>query len=194
MIFVLILVAAAVFNGWSLFEKQRHSPHGNNQNIGGDFTLLNSTTKQPFTLSSAKTPLKLVYFGYTYCPDVCPTGLTRITQALALLTPAQRSQVTTIFITVDPERDTPETLASYISNFDTSILALTGSMQQITATAEQFGVYFKAQKQTPTDKDYAVDHSSYIYLLDANNHYLAHVSHTTDATILAQKLQQLLVP
>ena len=105
----------------------------------------------------------LVYFGFTYCPDVCPTELGRIADVIDALGPAGE-RVTPILITIDPQRDTPAALADYVSRFHPRMQGLTGSSEQISEVTRRYRVFYaRAQNQTMTD--YLMDHSSFIYLV-----------------------------
>ena len=105
----------------------------------------------------------LVYFGYTFCPDVCPTELQTIATALDLLGPAA-SRVVPLFITIDPERDTPEILANYTHQFDARLIGLTGTPDQVAAAARAYRIYYA--KVTPRNgSTYLMDHSSFLYLM-----------------------------
>jgi len=113
----------------------------------------------------------LVFFGYATCPDTCPATLNEIAIALEKLGPdAKRIQA--LFITVDPERDTPETLKRYTATFDTRIVGLTGSPQQIAAVAEEYGAYGAAHRHKAGAQDYLVDHSTYIYFMDPQGKFV----------------------
>ncbi len=106
----------------------------------------------------------LVYFGYTFCPDICPTALIDLRRVLELLGPLA-AQLQPIFITIDPERDTPEVLRSYTAAIDPRLIALTGSEAQIRAAAEQFHFAY-VRYQDPSLGSYSIDHSSYFFLVD----------------------------
>lgn len=107
----------------------------------------------------------LVFFGYTFCPDICPTTLNEIAAALDRLGP-DAAKLQPLFITVDPERDTPEVMGQFTAAFDGRIVGLTGSPQQIAAVAREYGAYSAVRNAGAGDKDYLVDHSTYIYLMD----------------------------
>jgi protein SCO1/2 len=129
--------------------------------IGGPFTLVNgggTVTDQTY-----RGKWVLVYFGYTFCPDVCPTTLTNIAQALAKLGPAA-NDIQPIFITVDPKRDKPSLVGSYVKAFDPRMVGLTGSEAQIAAVAKEYHVYYAPQPGN--GPDYLVDHSSFVYLMN----------------------------
>jgi cytochrome oxidase Cu insertion factor (SCO1/SenC/PrrC family) len=130
--------------------------------VGGRFALTdehgNAVTDQTY-----RGRWMLVYFGYTFCPDVCPTELQTIAGALDKLGPQAKS-VAPLFITIDPERDTPVALANYVKLFDDRLIGLTGTPEQISAVARAYRVYYA--KVTPKDSTtYLMDHSSFIYLI-----------------------------
>ncbi len=110
--------------------------------------------------------MALVLFGYTSCPDVCPMGLTVVSSILKQLG-QDANKLVTIFISVDPKRDTPEVLQSYVSWFHQDIIGLTGSKVEIDAITQAFNAHYSLNKHSDSDRDYAVDHSSGFYLLDS---------------------------
>ncbi len=139
--------------------------------IGGPFTLVDHNGK---TVSEAdfRGQFMLVYFGYTFCPDVCPTALTIIADAMNLLG-GRGDGVVPVFITVDPERDTPEQLRMYVSHFHPRLVGLTGTPEQVTAAAKAYRVYYaKVPIEDGDPDDYAMDHSSVIYLMGPDGKYL----------------------
>lgn len=130
--------------------------------LGGPFTLVDHTGRTVTERDFAGRPL-LVYFGFTYCPDVCPTELGTIAAALDAMGPAGE-RVTPVFISIDPERDTPEAMADYVSRFHPRMIGLTGSAEQVAAAARAYRVYYA--KVRPRDStDYLMDHSSFIYFV-----------------------------
>jgi protein SCO1 len=131
----------------------------------------------------------LVYFGYTYCPDACPTALSNIAGALAKLGPAA-DKLQVLFITVDPGRDTPKVMGDYVKNFDPRIVGLSGSAQQITAAAKAYKVY--VSPHTSDGEGYLVDHSSFVYLMDPNGKLARLLASDTPADGLAAQLRPLL--
>jgi protein SCO1/2 len=140
----------------------------NREPIGGPFTLIDHTGK-PRSDQDFRGKLMLVYFGFTYCPDVCPTDLQNIGLAIGALGEAGE-RVQPLFITVDPARDTPEHLKDYVPMFHPRLIGLTGDAAAIHAAAAAYRVYY-AQVPLKGD-DYTVDHSSFIYLMGANGKYL----------------------
>jgi cytochrome oxidase Cu insertion factor (SCO1/SenC/PrrC family) len=149
--------------------------------IGGPFTLVdqNGVTRRP---EDFRGKLMLVYFGYTYCPDVCPTELQTMDQALEKLG-AKAAEVQPIFITVDPERDTQDEMKSYAENFDPRLLALTGTAPQIAEAAKSYKVFYEQVKQP--DGTYLMDHSSIVYLMDRDGKYVAHFGANVTADRMA---------
>jgi len=130
--------------------------------LGGPFTLVDHTGRTVTERDFAGRVL-LVYFGYTYCPDVCPTELGTIAAAMDALGPAGE-RVTPVFISIDPERDTPEALADYVSRFHPRLIGLTGSAEQVAQAARAYRVYYA--KVAPRDTtEYLMDHSAFIYLV-----------------------------
>ena len=154
--------------------------------LGGPFTLVGSDGK---TVSDRnyRGKLLLVYFGYTYCPDVCPTTLANIAQALVQLGP-QASAVAPVFITIDPKRDTPQKMGEYVKAFDPRIIGLTGNDAQVAAVAKEYRVYYAAQ---PADKtsDYLVDHSSFVYLMDRNGKFLKVIPGSSSGVAMAAAIR-----
>jgi cytochrome oxidase Cu insertion factor (SCO1/SenC/PrrC family) len=133
--------------------------------VGGPFSLTDDAG-HPVTDQTYRGRWMLVYFGYTFCPDVCPTELQTIASALDKLGPDAKS-VVPLFITVDPERDTPAALANYVKLFDDRLIGLTGTPEQIAAVARAYRVYYA--KVTPKDSTtYLMDHSSFVYLVGPN--------------------------
>ncbi|MCA8928304.1 MAG: SCO family protein [Alphaproteobacteria bacterium] len=119
----------------------------------------------------------LIYFGYTFCPDVCPTELSKIAAAMDLL--PEDANVTPIFITIDPERDTPAQMKAYVSAFHPRMVGLTGTPEQVAAAAKAYRVYF-AKNTSGGTTEYTMDHTSIIYFMDTKGEFVTHF--TSDAT------------
>jgi protein SCO1 len=135
--------------------------------IGGAFSLKAGDGKTVSDETLRGRPF-LVYFGYTHCPDVCPTELARISDVLNQM---GDKTIPALFITVDPERDTPKIMRDYVSSFNPAIIGLSGSPQAIEAAEKTFRVF--ARKGTPqADGDYSMDHSSIVYLMDKNGAFV----------------------
>lgn len=130
--------------------------------VGGAFEMVDHTGKA-VTQADYTGRYKLIYFGYSYCPDVCPTELQRMIAALDQVGDAA-AQIVPIFVSVDPERDTPEQLAEYVPMFHPRLVGLTGSAEQVAAIADAWKVYY-ARAEDEESTNYLMDHSSYIYLM-----------------------------
>ena len=145
---------------------------------------------QPRTLKDFRGKLVVMFFGYTQCPDVCPTSMTELAEAKRLLGPAG-DKVQGLFVTVDPERDTPEVLKAYMANFDPTFLALRGTPEQLAEMAREYKVYFKkAEGKTPTS--YTMDHSAASYVYDAQGRLRLYTRYGSGAPALASDLRLLL--
>jgi protein SCO1/2 len=154
--------------------------------IGGGFELID-THGQAITDQQFRGKWMLVYFGYTYCPDVCPTELQTISAAIAKLGPLS-DQIVPVFITIDPERDTPDAMASYVKLFDPKLVGLTGTPQQIAKAARAYRVYY-AKVERSGDTAYLMDHSSLIYLMDPQGQFVALFNPRADVDEIATGLR-----
>lgn len=158
--------------------------------IGGDFTLLDGTGKEVHA-SDFRGKYMLVYFGFTHCPDICPTTLLVMKNALDKLGTKQKD-IIPVFISLDPERDTPARVQQYITNFGDTLVGLTGSPAQVKQAANAYRVYYNKVEQKDSASGYLIDHSGFIYLMDTKGRYVAHFAHTIPETELANKLNQFL--
>lgn len=131
--------------------------------VGGDFTLTDHTGKI-FTEADLHGRYALVYFGFTYCPAICPTELQKMTIALNQ-SGALADQILPVFITVDPQRDTQDVMAAYVDQFYPTLIGLTGTQEQIAQTLKAYKIYARKVEDAALS-DYTMDHSSYIYFLD----------------------------
>jgi protein SCO1/2 len=145
---------------------------------GGDFTL--QSAKGAVSLKDYRGKLVLVYFGYTFCPDVCPTSLATAAEALAALTPDEAARVRGIFVSVDPERDTMEILKAYAPFFHPSITGASGTPDQVAEVARRYGVSYMKQKSVD-GRPYTVDHSSFTYLVAPDGRLATALPHGTPA-------------
>ncbi len=137
--------------------------------IGGPFSLEDQNGK-PFTDAQMKGRPFLVFFGFTHCPDICPTTLFDMSQMMKALGP-DAGRVGALFITVDPDRDTPQVLKDYLSNFDPHLRGLTGNQAQIDAAIKEYRVY--AKKVPLENGDYTMDHTAIVYLMDKDGRFVA---------------------
>lgn len=156
---------------------------------GGDFTLQGSDG--PLALRDFRGKIVLLYFGYTYCPDVCPTSLALMAQALSALSATERARVQGVFVSVDPERDTPARLAEYARFFHPSIAGATGTSAQIATVTQQYGASYQPQKSDAAGQ-YAVDHSSVTYVIDAQGALRASLPHATTPEQIVATVRPLL--
>lgn len=136
--------------------------------LGGPFTLVNGDG-QTVTSEEVITGPTLIYFGYTYCPDVCPLDLDRNASAIEILE-ERGKMVTPVFISIDPERDTPEVVRDYAEVMHPRMIGLTGSKEQVAAASKAYRTYYKAHP--PIDGEYIVDHSTFSYLVSPEHGFL----------------------
>ena len=185
---ILVLAAGALL-GFALHENPKGAAGTLlGSAIGGPFHLVDQNGK-PVSDADLKGKWQLVFFGYTHCPDTCPTALNEISLALDQLG-KKRDEVEVVFITVDPERDTSEVLKSYVQSFDASIIALTGSPDQVAQAAKGYRVYYA--KHSRPDGGYDMDHSAVIYIMDPQGRFTATFTPDATADAMAERLQKLL--
>ncbi|MBB5018199.1 protein SCO1/2 [Chitinivorax tropicus] len=156
--------------------------------IGGDFQLTDHNG-QPRRLSDFKGKVMVMFFGYTHCPDVCPTTLVEVKNALKKLGPDAKD-VQVLFVTVDPERDTPDVLKQYVPAFDPSFIGLYAQPNKLAEVTRAFKIV--AQKAPTEGGGYTMDHSAGTYLFDRQGHIRVFVNYGAGATILENDLRQLL--
>lgn len=138
--------------------------------------------------------LTVLFFGFMYCPDACPTHLTKMARVKELMG-AQAEKIQLVFITVDPERDQPEKLAKYLASFDPTIVGLRGSPQQVEAVAKDFRVFYKKVKTQASAKDpmaYTIDHTTFAYVLDGSGQLRLVIAHDIAEDKIASDLKNLL--
>jgi protein SCO1 len=156
--------------------------------IGGPFALIDQTGKT-VTERDFRGRFMLVYFGFTHCPDICPAELQVMAQALDRLGD-KAEQVVPVFITVDPERDTPEVVADYVKNFGARFVGLTGSSEAVAAAAKAYRVPYSKVEDKTSANDYSVDHSALVYFMDPKGEYLAHFPYGTSAETMAETMRR----
>ena len=156
--------------------------------IGGHFALSNPDGRR-VTDATFRGKWLLVYFGYTSCPDVCPTTLSAMALALEKLGPLA-DKVQPLFITVDPERDTAKIVGEYVKDFDPRFVGLVGSPQEIGTAAREFHVYYRVRQLG--NNEYVVDHSSFIYVLDPNGAFVRLLTGDLPGHQLADELRKLM--
>ena len=155
--------------------------------IGGTFSLVDQFGKRR-TDKDFRGKHMLVFFGYTHCPDFCPTSLHATTEALKLLG-ADAEKLRYVFITVDPERDTANALKGYAENFHKGLVALTGSEAEVAAAAKAYRVYY-AKGKVDTDGDYLMDHSTFTYLMAPDGRFVTYFRHGISPEKLAEGLRK----
>jgi protein SCO1/2 len=155
--------------------------------VGGPFAMTNQDGKR-VTEKDFHGRYMLVFFGFTYCPDICPTELQVMTAALAELGEDGKA-IQPVFVSVDPERDSPENVKAYVENFSAGLVGLTGSPEDVAAMAKAYRVFYQ-KVPGPTAQDYTLDHSSIIYLMGPDGKFRKHFTYTTDPKALAEGLRQ----
>ena len=182
-LWVAVLVGAAGWIGWDALQ-------GGRQTIGGPFALIDQDGRA-VTEASFKGKPTLIYFGFTYCPDVCPTSLLLMATALEKLGPDVPRKVNTLLITVDPERDTQKLLKDYVGNFGATFVGLTGTPEQVAGAARAYRGYYQ-KVPGKNGSPYLMDHSSIVYLLDRNGRFVTHFTHQAKAETIAAAVAKLL--
>ena len=158
--------------------------------IGGPFTLVNQRGE---TVNEAdfRGKFSLIYFGFTHCPDVCPTALQIMSVALEEVGEAADA-VTPVFITIDPERDDVATVAAYVAHFGENFVGLTGTPAQVETAARAYKVYYRKVEDPGSAGGYAMDHSSVVYLMSPEGEFLANFTHETRPDRMAAKIREYL--
>jgi protein SCO1/2 len=186
MVAIVVLAGVAI---WRITQTGPVASAGAAVNIGGPFTLTdqNGATVTDKTYDGS---YRLIYFGYTFCPDACPTELGVMAQAIEEMGPAGQ-KVQPIFVTIDPDRDTVQQLKTYVPLFDKRLVGLTGTPQQIAAVAKEYKVYYSKADQPGVDtKSYGMNHSSFVYLMDPKGRFLTVFSSDTDSDKMAAEIKR----
>lgn len=173
---VLALLGLLAWLGSDIAPVTKGGESANKALIGGDFSLIDGQGKT-ITNKDLRGKYLLVYFGFTHCPDICPTSLLLIQNSLNQLGDKGK-KVTPIFITLDPERDTPEAVGQYVAHFGLNIIGLSGSAAQIKQAAEAYKVYYRKVDEQDSAMGYVIDHSGFMYLMDPDGNYVTHFPHT----------------
>ncbi|WP_245688281.1 SCO family protein [Thiohalomonas denitrificans] len=156
---------------------------------GGDFTLYSQ--QGPISLQDLRGKVVLLYFGYTFCPDICPTSLALMAQAFKEMTSEELDQVQGVFVSVDPRRDTPERLAEYSRYFHPNIVGVTGTVEQVDKVVAQYGAAYRIA-ESDSAMDYSVDHSSVTYVIDQQGRLHAPLMHGTSPDRIRKTVRDLL--
>ncbi|MFL2933400.1 MAG: SCO family protein [Thalassobaculaceae bacterium] len=168
---LLILLVLSIGTGLWIYKQTKNNNLNKATLVGGSYSLTdhngNSVTDKSFS-----DKFKIIYFGYTFCPDICPTGMAVISQSLDLLG-NKAKRIKPIFITVDPKRDNVEIMAEYHNHFHPSFSNLTGTLDQIRRVAKLYRVYYKKSDASEAE-NYLMDHSSIMYVLSPEGEYINH--------------------
>jgi cytochrome oxidase Cu insertion factor (SCO1/SenC/PrrC family) len=190
LVFAILALLAALFTAVAAYYLTVPNQSGISSGtalVGGPFTLTDQTGRK-VTDKDFLGKYMLVFFGYTYCPDICPTELQVMSAALDSLGP-KADVIQPVFITIDPQRDTPEVLKQYVGNFHPRLMGLTGTPEDIASVAKTYRVFFNRVENSASDT-YLMDHSTIMYLMDPQGRFLKHFSYTTDAATLANGLAE----
>jgi protein SCO1/2 len=158
--------------------------------VGGPFALVDASGRS-VTDQDFRGRYMLIFFGFTHCPDICPAELQVMAGALDQLGD-KAAKVVPIFITLDPERDTPEAVGAYVKNFSANIVGLTGSMEAVAAAAKAYRVSFSKFQNKDGGKDYTIDHSGLAYLMGTDGEYITHIPYGTSVAQMVDILNRYL--
>lgn len=160
-------IAAGLLLAGAVWYNRPYTLHGSviQQSFTAPDFSIKTAQGNEFQLSAQKGKVTLMFFGYTYCPDVCPATLSEFKQVRKNLG-SDADKVNFVFITVDPDRDTPQRMAQYVAGFDPAFTGLSGSEAQLAPVWKAYGVYRQLDKASPTDTNYPVEHSTQTYLID----------------------------
>jgi protein SCO1 len=190
-----VLTAACAPPGREMSTAARGSPSGAPGEmpvlpIGGDFTLTDQDGR-PFSLSSLKGKVVLVFFGYTMCPDACPTTLSKLSSAHARLNADERARVKAVYVTVDPERDTPSVMKEHLTYFGVDAVGLTGTVEETSKVAAQFGAHFEKSSET-TAAGYLMSHTVSVFGLDAQGRTRLLIDYEAGVDLVVKEIRALL--
>jgi protein SCO1/2 len=181
---VALLLLATVFRPTSSAAQIAVPPKGSNVHFA-----LTGPDGTAITEQSYRGKWVVIYFGYTFCPDICPTTMMELAQAFQALGP-RAAGVQAVFISVDPQRDKPDLLAEYLKSFDPRFVGLTGSSTQISAAAKSFNVFY--ERHDTDDGNYTYDHSSYLYLVDPGGQLIEALGSDLGSEQIAAALRSLM--
>lgn len=192
-LFASVVLLGVLTGGYLLLSPMQNTANqanliSNEKPKGGDFTL--QSIHGPVKLSDFKDKLTLVYFGYTYCPDICPTNLGNLSVAYRNLTQEQKDNLQILFVSVDPERDTPARLKQYADYFDSGIIGLTSTPQEIAEISQRYGVVYARVDDPNNGTNYAVDHSAFTYVVDQKGRLREQLPHATSPENFIQVIQK----
>jgi cytochrome oxidase Cu insertion factor (SCO1/SenC/PrrC family) len=181
----LLCVGAAGYAGYRAFTPGEAPQIA----IGGPFSLVDGSGRA-VTDQNFRGRWMLVYFGYTHCPDACPTTLNTLAEAMDALGPVKQKAIVPVFISVDPDRDTPAIMQDYVKSFGPEFVGLTGSQQQVGGAEHAYRVY--AAKHPTSNGDYDMDHSSIVYVMNPEGQFVTSLSADAKPDAIAQQLETLM--
>lgn len=187
---LVIALLLGVISG-NLFLKKNDPPATNSgEPVGGDFSLMSH--KGETSLSDFKDKVVLIFFGYTYCPDVCPTSLARLGEAFKTLTPEELAQTQGVFISVDPKRDNLEKLKIYTEYFHPNIIGLTGDKSTIDKISANYGASYRISKKD-NEENYLIDHTALIFVLDKQGQIREFLPHAVSVNGITSVIRKYLI-
>ena len=181
----LIVLAAGIV----LWKIQSSSNAEKFPGMGGEFTLQSATG--PISLNDFRGKIVLIYFGYTSCPDICPTSLGSLGAALKKLDPIQQQQIQPLFISIDPERDDLKNLQNYAHYFYPGMIGATGKVDYLKTLAQRYGAYFRKVPMENSNLGYSMDHSSTIFVVGKDGRLTTMIQHSNSATKILDVLKHL---
>jgi cytochrome oxidase Cu insertion factor (SCO1/SenC/PrrC family) len=180
-VWVAVLVGGAGWIAWDIVQARQDMPGA--ASIGGPFSLTDQSGKR-VTEADFKGRVTLYYFGFTFCPDACPTSMLLAQTALEQLGKRADGKVQVVLVSVDPERDTPAVLKEYVEQFGPQFIGLTGSADEVASTARNFRVYYR-KVPSKDGGPYLMDHSSVLYLMDRDGRFVQAFTHNSKAEDIA---------
>lgn len=194
-------VIGAAFGGVSLFLGDSRDAASSSSEQDGGHSMMSIKTETNFSLidqdgmprteQDYKDKYKLIYFGFTYCPAICPTELSKMSEAYLALSPDEQAKIQPIFITVDPERDTAEVMKGYVGLFMPQLVGLTGSVAQVEAAKKNFKVYAQKVPEGDAPDEYTMDHSSLTYYVAPDGRMLAMFKNKDSAQQITERVREL---
>ena len=184
-----MLTVSSIVGGFWL-QQRFGSPPNPYAQLGGDFTLMSASG--PVSLSDYRGKVVMLFFGFTSCPDVCPTDLSRMSAVFNALNSGEVEKVAGLFVSVDPERDTPIQVSEYAAFFDKRITGVTGSPDEVAAVARQFYVLYNRVDIPDSAMGYTIDHSASTYLIDKKGKVIQLIKHDESVQTMVQAVRDVL--
>lgn len=186
-----VIIALLIASLAPEYLKQQKTEGKGYPGFGGDFTL--QSIDGPVALKDYRGKVVVLYFGYTYCPDICPTSLGQLSLALNKMTPQELDNLQAFFISVDPERDTVQRLRDYTNSFHPKIMGITGSAKEIAELAGRYKVLYKKVELPGSELNYSVDHSSIYYVIGKDGVLQKLIMHGTEVDDMVADLREVLM-